>query len=97
MKKRITYSITSFFVVLSIHLAYSIWQTIETANKWKQVKEINPFLQYFERQDFFLGLSYALTAAFTAYAVTNFLEKRKRGIAGTVGGFTLVGILYFAG
>ena len=97
MKKKITYSITSFFVILSVHFAYSIWQTVETANKWKQIKEINPFLQYFERQDFFLGLSYALTAAFTAYAVTNFLQKRKNGIAGTVGGFTLAGLLYFAG
>src|SRR3972149_1434730 len=97
MKKKITYSITSFFVILSVHFAYSIWQTVETANKWKQIKEINPFLQYFERQDFFLGLSYALTAAFTAYAIANFLEKRKNGIAGTVGGFTLAGLLYFAG
>ncbi|KUG25190.1 hypothetical protein ASZ90_004994 [hydrocarbon metagenome] len=95
--KKITYSITSFFVIVSVHFAYSVWQTVETANKWKQLKEINPFLQYFERQDFFLGLSYALTAAFTAYAIANFLEKRKVGIAGTVGGFTLVGILYFAG
>lgn len=92
-----TYSIVSFFTILSIHFAYSLWQIIETVNRWKQTRDINPFIQYFERQDFFLGLSYALTAAFTVYAVTNFLEKRKRGIAGTVGGFTLAGVLYFAG
>jgi tetrahydromethanopterin S-methyltransferase subunit A len=97
MKKKIIYSTTSFFAVLLIHFAYTVWQTIETTNKWKQVKEINPFWQYFERQDFFLGLSYALTAAFTAYAIANFLEKRKSGIVGTVGGFTLAGLLYFAG
>ena len=53
--------------------------------------------QYFERQDFLLGLSYAITAAFTVYAIVNFLEKRKSGIAGTIGGFTLAGILYFTG
>jgi len=97
MRKKISYSIASFFVILPVHFTYSVWQIIEIANKWKKVKEINPFLQYFERQDFFLGLSYALTAAFTAYAVANFLENRKRGIAGTVGGFTIAGILYFAG
>lgn len=97
MKKKITYSIASFIVILTVHLGYSIWQTIETAGKWKQLNEINPFLRYFERQDFLLGLSYALTAAFTAYAIANFFEKRKRGIAGTVGGFTLAGVLYFAG
>ena len=94
---KIAYSITSFLVVLSVHFTYSIWQATEAANRWKQVKEINPFWQYFERQEFFLGLSYALTAAFTAYAIANFLEKRKSGIAGTVGGFTLAGLLYFAG
>lgn len=97
MKKKIIYAIASFFIILSVHFAYSLWQIIETANRWKQTRDINPFIQYFERQDFFLGLSYALTAAFTAYAITNFLEKRKRGIAGTVGGFTLAGILYLAG
>ncbi|MHB1687885.1 MAG: DUF4346 domain-containing protein [Ignavibacteriaceae bacterium] len=97
MKKKIIYSIISFFCVLFIHLAYSVWEIMETASKWKQVNTINPYWQYFERQDFFLGFSYALTAAFTAYTVTNFLEKRKRGIAGAVGGFTLAGILYFGG
>lgn len=94
---KVTYSIISFFGVLFIHFAYSVWQIIETASKWKQVNEINPLWQYFERQAFFLGLSYALTAAFTAYAITNFFEKRKLGIAGTVGGLTLAGVLYFAG
>ena len=83
--------------VLFIHFAYSVWQIIETAGKWKQVNEVNPYWQYFERQEFFLGLSFALTAAFTAYAITNFFEKRKLGIAGTVGGLTLAGVLYFAG
>lgn len=97
MKKRFAYPLIALFVVLIVHFAYTLWQAIETASKWKQVKEINYFFQYFERQDFFLGLSYALTAAFTAYAIANFLEKRNKGIAGAVGGFTLAGVLYFAG
>ena len=94
---KVVYSITSFFAVLSIHYAYEIYRSIELSSKWKQVNPVNPYLQYFEQQNFFLGISYALTAAFTAFAITNFLEKRKRGISGTVGGFTLAGILYFAG
>lgn len=97
MKRKVAYSIISFFGVFFIHFAYSVWQIIETASKWKQVNDVNPYWQYFGRQDFFLGLSYALTAAFTVYAVTNFFEKRKLGIAGTVGGLTLAGVLYFAG
>jgi len=97
MKKKIIYSITSFFVILLVHFAYTVWQVIETASKWKQLNSVNPYWQYFERQDFFLGLSYALTAAFTVYAITNFFEKRKLGIAGTVGGLTFAGVLYFAG
>ncbi len=87
----------SFLLVLLTHFAYSLWQTARLSSEWFQVKEINPLRQYFERQDFFIGLSYALTAAFTAYAVINFFDKRKKGIAGTVGGFTLAGFLYFAG
>lgn len=97
MKKKITYTVISSLSVLFIHFAYSVWQIIETARKWKQVNEVNPYWQYFERQEFFLGISFALTAAFTAYAITNFIEKRKLGIAGTVGGLTLAGVLYFAG
>lgn len=97
MKKKITYTVISFFGVFFIHFAYSVWQIIETASKWKQVNAVNPYWQYFERQEFFLGLSYALTAAFTVYAISNFFEKRKLGIAGTVGGLTLAGVLYFAG
>ena len=97
MKKRFIYPLISFFVVLILHFAYTVWQAIETAGQWKQVKEVNYIFQYFERQDFFLGLSYALTAAFTVYAIANFWEKRNKGIAGTVGGFTLAGVLYFAG
>lgn len=96
-RRKVVYSITSFFAVLLIHFAYDIYRTIELSGKWKQVIPVNPYLQYLEHQNFFLGISYALTAAFTVYAITNFFEKRKKGIAGTVGGFTLAGVLYFAG
>ena len=87
----------SFLLVLLTHFTYLFWETVRLSSEWFQVKEINPLRKYFERQDIFIGLSYALTAAFTAYAVINFFDKRKRGIAGTVGGFTLAGVLYFAG
>ena len=96
-RKKIFYIASSFVIVLLIHFAYTVWQITETAARWKQLNEIYPLRQYFEQQDIFLGLSYALTAALTAYAIANFLERRKNGIAGTVGGFTLAGVLYFAG
>ncbi len=97
IRGKILITTTSFLLVLLTHFAYSFWQAARLSSEWIQIKEINPLRQYFERQDIFIGLSYALTATFTAYAVINFFDKRKKGIAGTVGGFTLAGVLYFAG
>lgn len=96
MKRKIKYSIISFFLVIFIHIAYSIWNIIEKTAMWKQVNEINPIWLYFTHQDYFLGISYALTGAFTIYALFNFLENRKNKVFGTFGGVTFAGVIYFA-
>jgi len=52
---------------------------------------------YFKKQESFLGFSYALAGAFTIYTLLKFLQNRKSGITGIVGGFTLTGVLYIGG
>lgn len=44
-----------------------------------------------------LGGSYALSAAFTVYALFVFRESRTKAVAGTVGGLAIMGALYGLG
>jgi hypothetical protein len=44
-----------------------------------------------------LGASYALSAAFTAYALLIFRENRRKATAGAVGGVAAMGALYAVG
>ncbi len=53
---------------------------------------------YFQAQDYYTGFSYALGAAFAAWAVGGFLRSRQAAIAaGAAGSITLVGVLMTAG
>jgi hypothetical protein len=53
---------------------------------------------YVQGQDYYLGLSYALGAAFAVWAVGQFLRSRQTAMAaGAVGSVTLVGVLLGAG
>lgn len=97
MKKKFYLPLIAFWAVFSLHATYVIWKNIELANKWSNTVETNWFLQYFIKQDFLLGISYALAVAFTVYALVRFFENRKTGIKGTLGGLTLMGIIYFGG
>lgn len=97
MRKKIFYPLVAFVVVFVLHAIYSIWQGIQISKQWFQVENINLLLLYLERQDYFMGLAYALAGSFTVYAFLKFLRNRKKGVAGVVGGVTLIGILYIAG
>ena len=56
------------------------------------------FESYLQGQDYFLGLSYALGAAFTVWAVGEFIRTRQAAMAaGAAGSVTFVGILMAAG
>jgi hypothetical protein len=46
---------------------------------------------------YWLGSSYAVSAAFTAYALLIFRENRRKAAAGTVGGLAAMGALYTIG
>ena len=84
-----------FFLIFSLHAAYSILSSIQISKQWAGVEGVNYFLLYFQQQDFMLGISYALAGAFTIYAFFKFQSNRKKtGIAGIIGGLTLMGILY---
>jgi hypothetical protein len=46
---------------------------------------------------YWLGASYAMSAAFTAYALLIFRENRRKATAGAVGGLAAMGALYGVG
>lgn len=97
MRKKILYPLSTFAVVFTLHATYSIWKAIEVSRQWIQIGNTNPSVLYFRRHDYLLGISYALAGAFTVYAFMKFLEHRRGGLAGTIGGVTLTGILYVGG
>ncbi len=80
-----------------IHAAYSIWKAIRISGKWIQIENQNWLMLYFEKQDYLLGLSYALAGAFAVYAFVGFLQRRKGGAAGIISGVTLTSVLYVGG
>ncbi len=96
MKKKLLYPTLAFAAALIFHTLYSIWEIAAISKRWQQVIKTTPLAMYIERQEYFLGLSYALAVTFTVYAIVSFLQNRRSGIAGVVGGMTLSGVLYFA-
>ena len=93
---KIKFSACAFILTFALHFYYTVNIARAIAEKWINVGSFNVVDSYINQQSYFIGLSYALTAAFTAYAIINFSNSRKAGAAGTLGGLTLSGILYFA-
>ena len=88
-----------FAVVFASHFGYQAFQETHVANQWVQVSApaTSAWFRYVERGDYWFGYSYALAAAFTAFALTLIIRKRRQAAQGVVGGVTLLGILYGAG
>ena len=97
MRRKILYPLIAFILVLLFHIIYSIWKALQISQQWVQFENISFVSQYFKRQDFFLGYSYALAGAFTIYALLKLLQNRRSGVVGVVSGVTLTGILYIGG
>lgn len=97
MRKKTLYPLAVFAGVFILQAAYSIWKDAQISKQWAQVEDTNLLSLYLARQDYFLGFSYALAGAFTVYAFLRFLEGRKRGATGVLGGVTLTGLLYLGG
>jgi hypothetical protein len=92
--------LTAFVAVFSAHLGYHAWREHRVAAQWVSVEapqRPSPWARYFERQDYYLGYSYALAAAFTAFAILKTVQQRRREARGILSGLTLMGALYVGG
>lgn len=91
------YSVVAFILAFLFHAVYFGWKILQSADPCLQSADVSLPAAYFEQQEYFLGFSYALAAAFTSYALFKFAAGSKRSAAGVVGGLTLTGGLYAAG
>lgn len=92
--------LTAFAAVFSAHLGYHAWREHRIAAQWVSVEASqrpSPWTRYVERQDYYLGYSYALAAAFTAFAILKTVQQRRREASGILSGLTLTGALYVGG
>lgn len=89
-----------FAAVFASHFGYHAWREADVAAKWMSIDGIeraSAWARYAERQDCFLGYSYALAGALTAFALMLTIRQRSREVGGVLGGLTLMGGLYAAG
>ena len=91
-----------FLVVLASHALYLRQQAATPAEGWADVGVGAGawwgLAAYFAEQDYLLGLSYALGAAFGVWALGQYLTTRQAAMAaGAAGSVTLVGVLMAAG
>src|SRR4051812_40867959 len=94
MKKSWLLIIALFILTLSFHFGISAWQYSVT-NKWAQTQGTPYLSMYLNRQEYFLGLSYALAAGFTLFSLLIMFKNRKNGVTGIIGGTTLMAVIYW--
>jgi len=97
VKRKVLLSLSAFVAALGLHAWYFVIRGETLAARWAMTTETSYFRVYIERSEYLIGASYALAIGFSVYALLRFLETRKRGVAGLVGGITLTGVLYVAG
>lgn len=91
-----------FLVVLLGHAFYLRQQAAAPAEGWVDVGvgigDWWGFAPYITEQDYLLGISYALGAAFSTWALNQYLRTRQAAMAaGAAGSITLVGIFMATG
>lgn len=91
--KRLLYPALAFVSVFLLHGAYFLW----SAARWVSIDNASPLASYIDQQDYFMGLSYGLAAAFTVYSFVQFSGGQRGGLRGAIGGITMTGVLYFGG
>jgi len=99
-RRAVVVGVLVLVAVFAGHAGFLLWRTQHVAAHWVTLEQRVPtsaWRQYLDRQDYYVGYSYALAAAFTAFAVTLSLERRRRSLGGVAGGFTLMGVMYGAG
>ncbi len=90
--KRTLYPALAFLGVFILHGVYLLW----SASRWVSL-DASPLSRYIVQQDYFMGLSYGLAAAFTVYSFMRFSAGQRSGLTGAISGLTMTGILYFGG
>jgi hypothetical protein len=93
---------TVFLGVMVVHALYIRQQAATPAEGWADVGVGSGawwgFAPYITEQDYLLGISYALGAAFSVWALGQYLRTRQAAMAaGAAGSITMVGILMAAG
>ncbi|VAX29445.1 hypothetical protein MNBD_IGNAVI01-168 [hydrothermal vent metagenome] len=92
----------AFLITLSIHFFLDSASLEPNAN-WADASELTQQTQltgyelYFRDGEYFLGLSYAMAAAFTIFALSRFKFDKSKGILGIFSGVTLSAALYAFG
>lgn len=92
----------TFLITLSIHFFLDSASLEPNAN-WADVSKLTQHTQltgyelYFTEGEYFLGLSYAMAAAFTIFALSRFKFDKNKGILGIFSGVTLSAALYAFG
>lgn len=86
-------------IAFGAHIVWYVLYPVANASGWGTV---NPAVAdslhaYFFSGAPWLGGSYALSVAFTGYALLIFRENRRKAAAGAAGGLAAMGILYAAG
>jgi hypothetical protein len=92
----------AFLGVLVVHALYIRQQAAAPSEGWADVGVGSGvwwgFAPYIAEQDYLVGLSYALGAAFGVWALGQYLKTRQAVMAaGAAGSITLVGVLMAAG
>ncbi len=98
-RRALAVALVIFAVVFCAHIGFHLWRDQQAAVHWVSVPGRVPvpgWRQYLDRQDYWVGYSYALAAAFTAYALTLTLGRR-RAMGSVAGGVTMLGVLYAGG
>lgn len=86
--KKAVITLSTFIVVFILHMVY--FKLIEGA-----CADTSWFKRYIQEQEYFLGISYALSIAFVAFAFLKFKENRRRALKAALAGGTLAIILWF--
>ncbi len=91
--------VTAGLIVFGAHVAGYVLFPEPNASGWGSVSpSFSDGMQtYIACGAYWLGASYAMSAAFTAYALLIFRENRRKAAAGAVGGLAAMGALYAVG
>ncbi len=96
---RKVFAVVAGLVAFGAHVSWYVLFPASNSAGWGNVAPLfsDSLRTYFTSGAPWLGASYALSAAFTAYALLIFRENRRKAAAGAVGGLAAMGALYAVG